>query len=284
MQSVALDIKIRKGEIMDLYAQGKKQDPSTVFAHFRYDGRRGESYFTPFQQLANMAKPENWNFEHLSGPKDLPILRKYLFYTFRRLQEQDKIAYSADKTLACFNTGLQTPDEKDIFALFFENKRAKEFNAPKWTFLRFADSYNVKDIYPLPSLATYWNNTSELVFDLSYEIELQFDHIYDDNKLRLPIELQENRMLALHALKGAVEVLKEKIRRNYKLASPHWYEGHVQLLLPLCLLDPTKADVALVVDKDESRKIYRGTTILEMYMAYLDARLICRPDKDWLNP
>ena len=35
---------------------------------------------------------------------------------------------------------------------------------------------------------------------------------------------------------------------------------------------------------DESRKIYRGTTILEMYMAYLDARLICRPDKDWLNP
>ncbi len=269
---------------MDLFSREKNQDPSTVFAHFRYDGKRGESFWTPFQKLADMAQPENWNYNDPNSSKDLPILRGYLRYTFQRLWEQGKIAYSQDKTLSCFNTGLQTPDEKDIFALFFENKRAEEFHAPKWTFLRFSDSYNLKDIYPLPALATYWDNTDELVFDLSYDIELQFDHIYEDNKNRLPVELQDNRTLALHALTGAVEGLKEKIRRNYKIAIPHWYDGHVQLLLPLCLLDPLKADVALVVAKDKNRKIYRGATILEMYMAYQDARLLCRPDSDWLNP
>ena len=46
----------------------------------------------------------------------------------------------------------------------------------------------------------------------------------------------------------------------------------------------TEADLALVADKDSERKIYRIKTALSMDMAYIDARLICRPDRDWLNP
>ena len=44
------------------------------------------------------------------------------------------------------------------------------------------------------------------------------------------------------------------------------------------------AELALVVDRDDKRKIYRGTTILSMDMAYVDARLICKPADEWLNP
>ena len=58
----------------------------------------------------------------------------------------------------------------------------------------------------------------------------------------------------------------------------------ISLLLPLCLSDDEQAaDVALVVEKQESGN-YQGQTILTLQMAYLDARLICRPNSEWLDP
>ena len=52
----------------------------------------------------------------------------------------------------------------------------------------------------------------------------------------------------------------------------------------LCLSDDEQsADVALVVEKQESGN-YQGQTILTLQMAYLDARLICRPNSEWLDP
>lgn len=69
------------------------------------------------------------------------------------------------------------------------------------------------------------------------------------------------------------------------IAIPHWYGNKIQLLLPLILTNEEGiADVALVVDRDDDRKIYRGVTILTMDKAYIDARLITKPDDAWLNP
>ena len=39
----------------------------------------------------------------------------------------------------------------------------------------------------------------------------------------------------------------------------------------------------LLVEKTESGN-YLGHTILTLPMAYLDARLLCRPSSDWLRP
>lgn len=56
----------------------------------------------------------------------------------------------------------------------------------------------------------------------------------------------------------------------------------MSLLLPLCLNEDNRADVALVVQRMESGN-YQGQTILTLPQAYLDARLVCRPDSDWLR-
>jgi len=104
------------------------------------------------------------------------------------------------------------------------------------------------------------------------------------NSDRLPEVFQGNERLAMTAIQGATEFLKEKIRRNYKIAIPHWYKDKIQLLLPLNISSDEKADMALVADKDKDRRIYRIKTALTMDMAYIDARLICRPDREWLNP
>jgi len=123
-----------------------------------------------------------------------------------------------------------------------------------------------------------------LIFDINYNIEVNIGHIVDNNQERLPDFVRNNRTLAMTSIEGATKFLKQKVLRNYKVAIPHWYNSKIQLLLPLNLMSDTEADLALVADKDKDRKIYRIKTALSMNMAYIDARLICRPDRDWLNP
>ena len=40
--------------------------------------------------------------------------------------------------------------------------------------------------------------------------------------------------------KRAVQTLKDRILRNYKVAIPHWHENKIQLLLPLILSNEEK--------------------------------------------
>lgn len=86
-------------------------------------------------------------------------------------------------------------------------------------------------------------------------------------------------------LKEAVNKSRKRARWNYKTAVPMYYPkgDKVDLLLPLCLVDPHKVDAALIVEKVESGN-YMGQTILPPRKAYMDARIVCRPDNDWLDP
>jgi Domain of unknown function (DUF3825) len=267
----------------------RDQPTTEVFAHFGYSGLEGETWETPYEKLASLGKHEDWDFhrsEFKRPGQQFPILVGYLNYTFLRVQEQEKIAYSEDNDRACFNTELQTPNEKDIFATFFRNKNARDRDQPDWNLYGFFDSYSnrLTDFRPLPGIATYIENASDLVFDTKCVIEVNYDHLFADNRERLPEVLRENRTLAISAIQGSIELLKEKVLRNYKLAIPHWYRGHIQLLLPLNLTSENEADLALVAEKDQAAKLYRIKTALTMDMAYMDARLITRPDRDWLNP
>lgn len=90
----------------------------------------------------------------------------------------------------------------------------------------------------------------------------------------------------LNRLDDAVSLAVKRCEWNYKTAIPIFYHvtNGISLLLPLCLSDDEQsADVALVVEKQESGN-YQGQTILTLQMAYLDARLICRPNSEWLDP
>jgi hypothetical protein len=271
-----------------LFRRYREHPREEVFSHFGWNGTAGETWETPFERLAKLAKKEEWNFTTPSfkrAGQDFPILMSYLNHTFIRAQDQGKIAYSNDDK-ACFNTGLQTAEEKDIFATFFRNKAAAEHNAPDWTLFGFADSYS-KVLTPFPEppdIPTYIDDASALVFDVHCDIEVNIAHIVDHHQERLPSCIQGNRTLAIAALEGATKFLRQRVLRNYKIAIPHWYEGRIQLLLPLCITNDAQADLALVADRDKGRNLYRITTVLTMDMAYIDARLICRPDREWLNP
>lgn len=82
-------------------------------------------------------------------------------------------------------------------------------------------------------------------------------------------------------LEGTINDAKRRIRRNYKTAVPQYYKGKLQLLLPLCLTSKAVADLALVVEKVNN--IYRASTCLTLDMAINNARLIAKPDDEWLK-
>lgn len=87
-------------------------------------------------------------------------------------------------------------------------------------------------------------------------------------------------------LRGALENLIPKIRRNYKVAIPVYYvqEQRMQLLLPFNSATNANDVSCFLVERDDALRTYRIKTIFDLDQAYFSARLITRPDRDWLNP
>lgn len=85
-------------------------------------------------------------------------------------------------------------------------------------------------------------------------------------------------------LNDAIELAQKRAQWNYRTAVPAYYptKGTMTLLLPLDLTDDERPDVALVSELMPTG-VYVGHTILTMRMAYNNARLVSRPDSDWLN-
>lgn len=262
-----------------LFRRYHAQPKSSAFAFFPYREELGESWDEPFRKLANLAVKENWSSS--SSPKEnLDVLRNYLNFTFLRLQEEKKIVY--ERTNACFNTGLQTQLGVDIIALFNRNQREA---SEDWYSVGFFEWGNpILHGLNKPFVAQYIQNPSDVVFDWNYELVLNVPHIVEQNKERLPAGIQDNPLLAKRLIDGSIKDLVERIKRNYKLAVPHWHRGRIQLLLPLFLTNHVNADLALVAEKDEEHRVYNVRTALTPEMAYNDARLICKPDTTWMHP
>lgn len=270
-----------------LYPLYKGQPHSEIFGFFPFNAEAKQTFESPFEQLKELAKPEVWDFaqDKFKRPgQNLPILRNYLNYTFLRLQEEQKIVVSRDGEYCAFNTGLLTPNEKDLCAFFQKNKNP---NSTDWFFRFFEDTYTaaLSVFTKIPEPAKYITDSRDLIFDLSYQLDPNYDHVLSEENIeRLPAAVRGNPLLARNAIAGSIESLKSRLLRNYKIAIPHWYGGKVQLLLPLHITDPLTPDNAMVAERDDNLKTYRIRTILTMDMAYLDARIICKPDRDWLNP
>lgn len=85
----------------------------------------------------------------------------------------------------------------------------------------------------------------------------------------------------LETLKGVIDTAIQKVIANYKLAVPHYYQNKIQLLVSLCFGKDDNPDVALVLDLMKNG-YYQATTCLSMEMAYMDVRLITKPESNWL--
>ncbi len=175
---------------------------------------------------------------------------------------------------------------------------------------------------PLPQRAHYFKNPSELIYDCNAPVpQLDWEHIILENIERLPpdflAEHKPNNFNLQNPLnmetskkeeyfKSLADAIKnddkkfrtiknrfedslklalKRVSWNFKTAIPMYYptKNIISLLLPLSLTDDERIDLALVVEKTNSGN-YLGHTILPLAWAYSNARLITKPDSDWLAP
>ncbi len=252
-----------------------------------------EAFIKKLGILAIIAKPEDWNFKNEQFKKvdnPYPILYNYLFFTYDRLKQENKIIYTIDEQYMCFNTGLQTGNfERDIYAFCIRNKNYPDNAKQKWYLTKFCDGYDgdMRKFSVLPEVADYIENAADLVFDKNcLPIRMQYEHIIRDNLERFKVIGESDEHKLYQMLKGAYEIVQERVKRNYKVAIPQFYtdknsrNSKIQLLLPLCMQDRNKADLALVVERD--CQAYVGKTILPLDWAYMNSRRIVRPDAEWI--
>ena len=236
----------------------------------------------------NLADQEAWDFSD-SKTKNNSILKNYLEFTFRKLQQEKKIVFTTDNKFACFNTGLVTENLEDIFAFFEEYKNPKVgFTTPFCfkAFLKKSDNNILRHFSnSIPDVANFFDKPDLLIFNPKCDLIPDLDHIIDDNLARFPTHLQSADDAELRRqLVGAIDETKKKVRSNYKVAVPQYYDNKIQLLLPLCLTSGSpNPDLALVTHKLNDTT-YTARTCLTLRMAYNNARLIVKPQSNWLKP
>lgn len=181
----------------------------------------------------------------------------------------------------------------------------------------------VRNFNPLPRAARYFDKVEQVIFDPDIQIAPRYDHIiYDSIKRgRYPIEFlerhcprglvwkdpatipKEERESFLHdyqvavesdprtdrdirnRMDDAIELAVKRARWNFKTAIPTYYPrgDNISLLLPIALVNDETVDLALVVTRTNAGG-YSGETVYKLNWAYDHARLVCRPDSDWLTP
>lgn len=240
-----------------------------------------------YEALEKLAAPEDWG-------ENRGILRNYVGFLYKRAaQLQRRMAETDEKgapyllvedELACFDTGLYTERYESIYALFVRNLRE---NMQPWFLDGFykTSDLRLKDIVELPQRIRFTDNPADLIYDYRLPIRVNVDHILGDqeNLGRIPEELQgDDRRLLLHRVfEGAVAEAERRAAANYMLAVPQYYNGSVQLLLPLCLTSDTP-ELALAIQRENG--YYAGRTCLKLEWAYNNARLIARPEATWIRP
>jgi hypothetical protein len=252
------------------------------FAYFPY-------YNDAIKHLAeNLAEQEEWDFSN-STKNTYPILKNFLEFTFKKLKQEGKIAYTSDNKFACFNTGLVTNNLEDIFAFFEEYRNPQPGTTYAFCFKAFLkeSDNNILNNFSdnIPDIANFFEKPDLLIFNPKYKLIPDIDHIIQDNIDRFPPHLKnaDHSELRRHLI-GAIDEIKKRVRTNYKIAVPQYYDGKTQLLLPLFLTSGSpNPDLALVVHK-LNEHTYTARTCLTLKMAYNNARLIVKPQSNWLKP
>ncbi len=279
-------------------------------------------YQTTLEKLKNIALDERWYYKEKDSNFPYPILSSYLHYTFYKLSQENGKIPQSDKYAAFNTGLVDNRYESIYALFEKNNTYTQPWKLVEFCIPGegYAGKELVRNFKDMPKRAHYFSNVSDMLYDTrAGEPELDMRHIILDNAGRLPLHfLSENQpkdfslknpdiltienrfkyyedlAIAIESdtktyrnltnrLKDAISLAVKRIDWNFKTAIPMYYptENKMSLLLPLSLIDDEVVDIALVVEKTKSGN-YIGHTILPLNWAYNNARLVARPDSDWL--
>lgn len=134
-----------------------------------------------YKQLMDLALPEPWSFTDRDGGHE--ILSWYLNGTFLHLLDEEKIRYGQDAQgkFAVFCTGLVNRNFEDIYCFCEPNSKAKA----EWIVKSFctkgsgnAGKRLVRSLgTDMPRRAVYYRTLTDVVYDGSFELVPDFEHL-----------------------------------------------------------------------------------------------------------
>lgn len=248
---------------------------------------------------------------------------RILFEDCSNSSNEEKLKLSEDGKYCIFNTGLADKSYEPIYVLFTKDETTDEWGLDCFTCSSNKQDKKACKQFSnsLPKPAKFYKDLSDLVFDSESDIPITFNsHIVIENCSRLPIQLIKKHATGFNfdnysgtqeqiveltnylegnsrvchkifgEIKNEIEQSIKEVKWNFKRAIPIYYPKfkEITLLLPLNLADDEylsngkpHADVALAISKENG--YYEIRTILTMEMAYMDARLIVKPEENWLS-
>ena len=252
------------------------------------------------ESIATNAVPEPWNFSGKVCSCKYPILKSYLENIFGKLRKEsaegkeNKVVYSSDGQHILFNTNLPDTFGHDILILADVRKKSNGEEYYENPCMSKSGLYGRRqygfNTNATPEPATFFEDVNEVIFQSSWQIDTNFDHlshIIQDNRSRFPKEYQGKDPIEVAGdLEKAIELAKRMAKRNFKYIAPMYrpQKNGIQLLMPIYLSGSYKQapDFALVLTPVDG--IYVPETILPIEGAYQNARLIAMPDEAWLKP
>lgn len=284
---------LRPGDVVDVQEDNAGK-VTRVVSRDQWDG----SNLSPYEKDLDMGNPTHWirTLAEMSperwdvkGKQECGILRQYFKFTYLRQKElPDHLVLNDD--VMCWNTGLMDESGDDILVLFKEKPEDKV--GPKWKFDRFltvADK-TATHLRDAPR-ARYWDDPADLIYDTDKgEPTVQSEHIGEKVDERFPEHMANyTQQDLIRAVQEAARDAVKRVVQNYKTAIPQFYrpsggrgEGSIQLLLPLRFPGDQRPSLALAVRRDGDA--YYASTVLKIEWAYTYARLLSKPDTEWLNP
>ena len=230
-----------------------------------------------FNDLIELAEEEPWSS---SEDRQNDILFSYIANTFDKAARDGLVLFTEGDSpdYACFNTGLLTERGEDIICLF--NKFSSDVYPYHLNgFVKASDRRLMMYFSETPTVVSYFQDASKLYFDPMMEVVPNLDHIITDNFERFPEELKiKGEKYIGFLMNEAVRLTLTRCKRNYRIAVPQYYRGEITYLLPVDL-DGHKLALALELLNDR----YRANTIFTLDMAYKNARLLMKPEADWLE-
>lgn len=282
----------------------------TFYVNRRFDGgdllEVKEALGRCLEPLKQMAEEENWGQNNIN-------LVNYFVHTFDGLhqaqtREPNKRYIVRYNDWIYFNTGLITEEMEPIYAAFKRNTGpgAKGNDTkPQYSLILNPNNF-MRDVdmtrycNPLPDRCRYFDDYTLLIMDATKTPAVAWGHIINENWKRIcrvlypGQNIDDDNFRANHRydaqtrLHGALMLALNRVHANYRTAVPQSYKGEIQLLLPLCINRPNVPDLVLTVSRVDLMPpvpgmfTYTARTILTLAMAYQNARLLARPEKDWL--
>lgn len=252
----------------------EKENRQTIY-RFAYLGELGK-WCGKLRELADLAEPEIWS---TGAPDSYDVLHNYLVNTFDKAYQDNLVELSEQDEYASYNTGLMTVNGEDIICLFNRFDSSKKYSFHIHGFYKISDRIIMKHFDKTPSVVSYFDDPAKAYFNPHLEVVPNIDHIIDENSDRFPKHLQvKGKDFILSLMTHATDLALKRCKRNHRIAVPQYYRGKITYLLPINL---DGYIVALALEEINNR--YRANTVLTIEMAYNNARLIMKPESNWLD-